>query len=168
MDKLFVNTTTYTKDVYLEFLRFHNRKYNFSYHSYTIFWSFLFILCIFIAFDSGLRVQGVFLTLFLACFIFYRFYRPKMIVDKEMNSDKFSDSNTITFVFYDNFFEIKNKNGKFSYKYFNLRKVFETDGFFYLYVSKENAFLISKDTFSFGAVQDFSTFMKDKCGFRFR
>lgn len=155
MDELFVNTTTYTKDVYLEFLKFHNKKYNFYYHAYTIFWSFLFVLCIFIAFDSGSRFQGVFITLFLACFIGYRIYRPKMIVDKEMNSDKFSDNNTNTFVFYDKFFEISNKKGKFSYKYFDLRKIFETDDFFYLYVSSENAFLVSKGRLFYWLYREF-------------
>ena len=164
--KLFENKTTYTSDTYVEFLKFHNKKYNFSYILYTIFWSFLFFLCIIISFSSNARLQGVLLTIVLICFITYRIVRPKMIVNNELSSDKFSDNNTNTFTFYNKYFEIKNKNGKFNYKYFMLFKVFENTDFYYLYISKENAFLISKHAFSIGTSDEFAKFIKSKCGLK--
>ncbi len=110
MDKLFENKTTYNKDVYIEFLKFHNKTFNFSYTLYTIFWIFLLALCIYLSFGSNRRFQGVVLTIALACFIIYRFYHPKSIVNKELKSDKIADNSTNTFSFYDNNFEVENNN----------------------------------------------------------
>ncbi len=166
--KLFVNKTTYTTDTYVEFLKFHNKKYNLSYIAYTVIWIMLFIFCIIIAFGSEMRLQGVSITMILVVFIIYRILRPKMIVNREMKSEKVSDNNTNTFVFYRNQIEISNNNGKFNYKYMNFRKVFETKDFFYLYVTRENAFLVSKNTFSLGNSKDFSNFIKDKCRFKYK
>lgn len=168
LEKLFVNKTTYTKDIYIDFLKFHNKKYNPSYIAYTVFWAFLFFLCIVLSFSSGNRVQGVIVTIILISFVIYRVARPKLIVSKEMNSDKFEGNLTNTFTFYEKNFEVKNVNGKFIYKFSNLRKVFETKDYFYLYVTKENAFLLSKSTFSFGTSYNFSKFIKDKCGLKYK
>ncbi len=168
MEKLFENKTTYTQDIYLDFLKFHNKKFNFSYMLYTIVWSMILLLCIYLAFASGNRIQGVIITMILAGFILYRIVHPKRIVERELDSDKISTNNTNTFSFFDKNFEIKNNNGSFMYKYFMLKKIFETDDYFYLYVTRENAFLLSKKTFSLGSPQDFSKFMKKKCGFKFK
>ena len=168
MEKLFENKTTYDKDTYIEFLKFHNKTYNFSYMAYTVFWSFLFILSIYLSFSSQNRLQGVLLTIVLICFVFYRVYRPKRIVDKEMKSDKVSTNNTNTFSFFEKNFEIMNNNGSFTYRYFMLHKVFETSDFFYLYVTKENAFLVAKDSFTFGTAEDFSKFIKNKCKLKYK
>lgn len=168
MNKLFENKTTYTTDVYIKFLEFHNKKYNFSYIAYTVFWSFIFFLCIILSFGSNSRIQGVTITIILVCFITYRIIKPKMIVNNELNSDKFTENNTNTFYFYDKNLEVSNKNGKFSYKYSMFRKVFETSDFFYLYVSKENAFLVSKLAFSLGTAKDFSSFIKSKCTLKYK
>lgn len=168
MDKLFVNKTTYSQETYIDFLKFHNKKFNLSYIMYTMFWSFMFLLCIILSFSSNMRLQGVLITIILVIFIIYRFARPKMIVEKEMSSEKISTNNTNTFTFYNNIISISNKNGKFSYKYFMFRKIFETSDFFYLYVSKENAFLINKNSFSLGNAEDFAIFLKRKCPLKYK
>ncbi len=167
MEKLFENKTTYTQDTYITFLKFHAKKNNLPYMAYTIFWSFLLLLCTYLAFASRNRLQGVIVSLILVCFVIYRIYRPKMIVDKEKNSEKISTNNTNTFSFYDKKIEITNNNGTFDYKYFMFRKVYETADFFYLYVTKENAFLVSKKGFSLGTPEEFSKFIKNKCGFKY-
>lgn len=167
-EKLFVNKTTYTKDMYVDFLKFHNKKYNPSYIAYTVFWAFLFFLCIILSFGSGNRVQGVLVTTILICFVIYRIARPKFIVNKEITSDKFEGNLTNTFTFYEKNFEVKNVNGKFIYKYSNLRKIFETEDYFYLYATKENAFLLSKSAFSFGTSYNFSKFIKNKCSLKYK
>ena len=91
-----------------------------------------------------------------------------MIVDNEISSDKFGDNNTNTFSFYEKDFEVLNKNGKYTYKYFMIYKIFETHNFYYIYISKENAFLVSKHAFSIGNEVDFSSFMKSKCHFKYK
>lgn len=166
--KLFENITKNTKEAYVEFLNFHSSKNNLNYLAYTIFWSFAFLLCAFLAFGSGARVQGVLCTILLISFISYRIFRPKMIVNREMKSDKLAENSSNKYTFYDKNFEVKNKNGLFSYKYFMLKKIFETNDYYYLYVSQENAFLVSKNTFSLGTPHDFGVFMKSKCHLRFK
>ena len=168
MKKLFENKTTYNQDTYIDFLKFHNKTYNFSYVLYTIAWSALLILCIYLSFGSYNRIQGVILTVALIIFIFYRIIHPRMVVNKELESDKISTNNTNTFSFYEKTFEVENKNGSFIYRYFMLHKVFETADFFYLYVSRENAFLISKNTFSVGTAEEFSKFLRNKFKFKYK
>lgn len=168
MEKLFENKTTYTKDTYMEFLRFHTKTYNLPYMAYTMFWAAIFILCIYLAFSSGNRLQGVIITIILICFVVYRVYRPKKLVDNELKSEKISTNNINVFSFYDKNFLVENNNGVFTFRYFMLHRVFETDDFFYLYVNKENAFLVAKKTFSLGTAEDFSKFIKDKCKLKYR
>ncbi len=168
MEKLFENKTTYTHDTYITFLKFHAKKYNFSYMTYTVFWALLFLLCIYLAFSVNNRIQGVIVTLVLIGFLFYRIYKPKFTVKKEIKSDKISTNNTNTFSFFDKNFVVTNNNGSFDYKYFMLHKIFETKDFFYLYVTKENAFLLSKNSFTLGTAEEFSEFLKKKCKFKFK
>lgn len=167
MEKLFENKTTYTQDTYVEFLKFHNKTYNLFYMLYTAFWVALLLLCVYLSFASNMRIQGVLLTIVLIVFVFYRIYRPKMIVNREMKSEKVSDNNTNTFNFYDKNLVVQNNNGSFTYKYLLLRKVFETNTFFYLYVTKEDAFLIAKDSFTLGTQEEFSKFIKKKCALKY-
>ncbi len=167
-DKLFENKTKYSTDDYIEFLKFHNRKFNFYYMAYTAFWVFLLLFCIIICFRSGSRIQGVLITIILVSFVCYRTIKPKMIVDNEIKSDKYGEDSTNTFSFYEKDFEVKNKKGRFKYRYSIFRKIYETNNFFYLYVSKENAFLVSKNTFSLGSTEDFAKFIKQKCKFKYK
>ncbi len=163
MRKLFENKTTYTEDTYIEFLKFHSKTYNLSYISYTLAWSAFLLLSIYLSFSSKLITQGILLLLALIGFVFYRLYHPKMIVHKELSGEKISTNNTNTFSFFDNYFIIDNNNGSFSYRYFLLHKVFETADYFYLYMTKENAFLLSKNSFSLGTSEEFSKFIRRKC-----
>lgn len=126
------------------------------------------MLCIFFSFSTGLRVQGFLVTLLLICFISYRILRPKMIVQQELTSDKLDGNNTNIFSFYEKKFIIQNCKGKFEYRYFMLYKAFEAKDFFYLYATKENAFLVSKHAFSLGNAKDFGSFLKKKCKLKYR
>ena len=168
MEKLFENKTTYNKDTYMEFLRFHTKTFNLSYMAYTFFWAVIFMYCIYLSFSLNERLQGVIITLVLIGFVFYRLYKPKKIVEKELKSDKISSNNSNTFTFYQKNFKVKNNNGSFEFRYFMLHRVFETDKFFYLYVNEENAFLVSKRSFTFGTAEDFSKFIKNRCILKYR
>ena len=87
-NKIFINKTTNTEEAYMDFLSFHSKTFNLIYLSYTVFWAFLFLLCIILAFGSGLRLQGVTFTILLITFILYRIIRPKLVTNKELKSDK--------------------------------------------------------------------------------
>ena len=167
-NKLFENKTTYTQDMYIDFIKFHNKKYNFTYLAYTIIWSIILFSCIIYCFSYNMKIQSIVIIIILISFVIYRFARPKMVVDKELKSDKVGKNNINVFSFFPKYMEIKNKNGKFNYKYLMIRKVFETKDAFYLYVTRENAFLISKNTFSLGTAEDFSKFAKSKFGMKYK
>ena len=166
--KLFVNKTVYNAKVYEEFLQFHGKRYNLAYWLYTGIWTVVLFFCIIIAFGSQMSTQAVLINIILVCFIGYRILKPKFIIKRELKGDKVSDSSLNTFSFYDNYLMVANKEGKFRYKFLMLRRVFETNSFFYLYVSRENAFLIDKNGFSLGTSKEFSDFIKGKCKFKFK
>ena len=107
-----------------------------------------------------MRIQGVLITIMLIAFLAYRIIYPQLTVKKELSSEKITSKNVNTFEFYDKDIKIINQNGTFIYKYFSFRRIFETDTYFYFYVTKENAFIISKKAFSLGTVEDFSKFIK--------
>jgi len=168
MKKIFENKTTYTEEIYMEFLAFHRKKYMLSYILYTVFWGLLLLLCIYLSFGSNNRLQGIILTIGFLAFLSYRIYRPKYIFNSQLKSHKVPDNNTNLFNFFDKYLEVQNNNGSFKFRYFMFHKIFETNNFFYLYVDKENAFLVKKDTFSLGTPENFSKFIRSKCRLKFR
>lgn len=168
MKKLFKNKTTYSKETYMSFLAFHAKVYNLRYTLYTVFWGLVFLLCIFLSFRIKNTLQGISIIFILIGFVAFRIYKPKIVAQKELKSDKISNNNINTFSFFDNHFEIKNNNGTFDFRYFKLHKIFETKDFFYLYANNEDAFILSKDGFISGTKEDFSTFIKNKCRFKYK
>lgn len=168
MEKLFENKTTYSEDVYMEFVEFHNKTHNLSYIAYTVFWSAVFALCMYLAFSIGNIYQGTLVTVILIGFLLYRIFRPNFLVKKELKSDKIANNNTNIFSFFEKNFKVQNGKGNFDFKYLLLYKVYETSDYFYLYVNRENAFLVSKKSFTMGTSKDFSNFIKNKCKLKYR
>lgn len=167
MKILFKNTTQYSKKVYSEFLKFHNKKYNFSYTFYTLFFAMLILFCIILHAKNSNIFYTIFFSIILICFISWRFFRPVFKMKKEIKSDKIAKEKKFKFVFYNNYFKIHDKKDVFKIYYFKLRKVFETDDFFYLYTDKEYSFLVSKSGFSVGSETEFSEFIKKKCWLKY-
>ena len=97
----------------------------------------------------------------------WRFFRPAFTVNKELKSDKIAKEKKFKFIFYKNHFEIHDKKDIFKIYYFKLRKVFETDDFFYLYIDKEHSFLVIKSGFTVGSESEFSEFIKKKCWLKY-
>lgn len=168
MNKLFINKTAYTEETYMDFVMFHNKTYNLSYLLYTLFWTILLALCSYLLFSTHNPLQGTVFILIIIAFLYYRIYRPKLTVRKELKSEKVSSNNTNTFIIYDKIFRIKNSNGSFDFRYFNLHRIFETQHYFYLYVDRENAFILSKEGFTLGTAKAFSKFIKNKCKLKYR
>ena len=52
--------------------------------------------------------------------------------------------------------------------YWQLKRVFETEDKFYLYLDKTDAFILDKQGFEIGKVDDFREFIKRKCIFRYK
>lgn len=166
MEKLFENTTTYTKDVYAEFVQFHNQKYNLKYNLYTLFVLALIVFCMVLQFLYDNIGLGILFVIFMGVFLFWRVFHPYFFVKKEANSSKVKNQMKNTYSFYDRYLEIKNSTDDVKLPYFKLYKVFETENYFYLYINKNYSFVLSKDGFSIGNAEDFYGFIKKKTWYK--
>lgn len=168
MEILFKNTTTLNKDEYLELIKFHGKKNNLKYYLYTA--GMALILIIGISYQIHLKnyVSLTLLSLILVGFLAYRFIEPYRKAEKEVNGEKVKGNLVNTYIFYDTNFVVKNKYGRDTLKYRKLFKVYESTDVFYLYISKEDVFIVEKDKFQIGNAQDFAEFMSKKVGYKFK
>lgn len=162
MEKLFENTTTYTPEIYHEFVKFHNKKYNFKYHLYTLAILICIIFCMVSQFLNNNIFMGILFVFVMVIFLLYRVYHPYFLTKKEASSDKVKKQLRNTYSFYDKYMEIKNSNDTIKLKYHKLYKIFETENYFYLYLNKTYSFVLDKNSFSVGSSEDFYKFMKRK------
>jgi len=163
MKPLFKNTTIYNSKNYNQFVKFHEKKFSFSYNAYNIVMFILLSYCIIL---NIIEKNILFVLLFLALLLFLFFIRIYLPIKRyEKTRKKYSKNkeNSFTFSFYKFYFTLQSK----TFYYFKLYKVFETKDYFYLYVNDENAILISKKGFEIGTAEQFSEFIKKKCLFKY-
>jgi len=165
---LFKNTTIYNKKIYINFNNFHINKFGFKYDIYTLLLAILFLYCIVIIFKNKVYYLGFLFILGLISFIIWRLFRPIITFKKEVNSRKIVKHQKFTYCFYNYFFDILNDNKKSSLSYFRIRKIFETDNEFYLYLDKTHALLLDKSSFTIGTSEEFSKFIKKKCWYKYK
>lgn len=168
MKILFKNVTTLNKGEYMELIRFHGKKNNFKYYLYTAIMGL--ILIIGISYQIILRnyISLALLSLILIGFLAYRFIEPYRKAEKEMKGEKLQGNLINTYIFYDKNFVIKNIYGKDNFKYRKLFRVYENENVFYLYINKEDVFIVSKDKFEIGDSYKFKEFISQKVGYKFR
>ena len=161
---LFKNTTTYTNKNYSQFLKFHNDKYEFSYNFYTIIMSVLLGYCVIINIKNKNLLTTLLFTLLLIGFVLLRFYLPIKRLKKTKETIKKSKTSSHTFLFYDYYLKVD----KQIVYYFKLYKVFEAKDYFYLYINQDYALMIDKHGFQIGTVENFRSFIKKKCLFKYK
>lgn len=165
---LFKNKTKYDKEIYRKFLEFHSKKYHFQSTLFNVviiaFILFLIVLQITYKYYSIAILSAIIFT----GFCLYRYFHPIFVVTKELKGETISQEKSFTFKFYEKYFKVSDNMNVNTVKYLNLRKVFETKDFFYLYLDKTHAFIINKKNFSIGTSLDFSRFIKKKCFLRFK
>lgn len=166
MKILFKNKTKYTKDIYEKYLHFHQNKFGSKYTFTTI----VTILLLFFCIIMNLKYSNYF-TIFILLIVFvffclYRFLYPAKKVEKELKTEKFKKEKEFIFTFYKNFFVISDKKKSEKIKYWKLHRVYETNDFFYLYIDKNHAFLLNKDTFTKGNTEEFLKFLKKKIWYK--
>ena len=165
---LFKNVTKYSKEIYDEFLAFHQSKYNLQYFLYTLFVFLCFLFCIVLQVIYRNFTLVILFFVFLICFMLYRYFNPQKKISKEYESEKIKEEKMHTFIFYEKFFTISDGNSSSKVKYYKLYRVFETKKFFYLYLNKSNAFLIDKSKFIRNKEEQFSNFISKKCWWIYR
>ena len=168
MKILFENITEYNKNEINKFQEFH-AKINIPYVLYLF---FLLILLIFLLVVNIIRhnwkwVIGCF-VLGSMLFVYYKFFKKEK--DK-INNIKVTDKR-FKFDFYDNYLTAtdisKNNNGHSTTNYFEIKKVYETEENFYLYMGETYSLVINKNNFTIGKLNDFREFIKKKCILRYR
>lgn len=168
MKLLFKNTTKYNKELYFKFNEFHNEKFGLKYEIYTLLLAILFLYCSIINFKNRIYYLGFLFIIILVSFIIWRFFRPVFVFKKEVKSKKISKCQSFTFCFYSIYLTIINKDKKTTLPYFKIKKVFEADEEFFLYLDKNHALLLRKDCFTIGNSNDFTNFIKKKCFLRYK
>lgn len=163
MKPLFKNITIYNSKNYNQFVKFHGEKFNFSYNMYTLLMLALILYCIVL---TIIQKNFLLLLIFLAMFaltVLFRMYLPVKRYQKTKKKLAQSKQTSVTINFYKFHFKIEQK----VYPYLKLYKVFETQDYFYLYINKDQAVLVSKKGFKIGNAGDFTDFIKKKCLFKY-
>ncbi len=165
---LFKNKTKYSKEIYKQFVDFHSKKYHFSYVLFTATIIFLILFCIVLQISYRYYSLAILSCIIFTCFCLYRYFHPISVVNKELKGKTLQEEKSFTFKFYEKYFKIQDKLQIDTVKYYQIRKIFETKNFFYLYIDRTHAFIINKENFLIGKPADFSEFLKKKCIFRFK
>lgn len=167
---LFKNITKYDKEIYTDFLKFHQKVFGLKYSLYTAF--IIGILLILIALQ--LRIHNIDFAIIL-CFVIvgfflWRYLHPASEVSKEFNSEKIQNKKEFTFTFYEKKIKIRENDKLETYiiKYNELYRIYETKDFFYLYTDSTHSLLINTNSFIIGNSKEFSEFIKKKCKFKFK
>ena len=164
---LFKNTTQYTKKVYDKFLEFHRKKYRIPYIAFNVIIIACILFCLILQIQYHNFNVAILICVILTVFVLWRYLHPIFEIEKEYKSDKIKKEKVFTFKFYDNYMTCEDLKHISKYKYYRLRKIFETDDFFYIYLNKSHAFLLDKSSFSNNCSSDFSIFIKKKCLMRY-
>ncbi len=168
MKLLFKNITTYSQDIYDEFLNFHSRKFSFKYHLVSLMISMLILFLIMLYIQNHYYELAVIFCACLTSFILYRYFSPIEEVSKDYHSDKITKQLSFTFSFYNKYFKVYTKKRYSVIPYRKLYKIFETDTFFYLYLDNRHSFIVDKSGFKKGTPIAFRDFIKKKCPFKYK
>lgn len=165
---LFKNHTKYSKKNYNSFIKFHNGKFGLIYDAYTLFVLILLIYCFVTSLKGQAYMLSVVFFIAMIAFVSYRIFEPLQLHKKQIKSNTISKENEIIFYFYEKTFKIREKAKMVRIYYWQLHKVYETENFFYLYLSKRYAVLVDKSGFTLGTSQEFANYMKKKLKLKYK
>ena len=166
MKVIYKNTTKYTKEIYSEFLQFHQKKYGLKALISTIIISILILYCMITCFIGNEPLIGF---IFLAGgigFITYRYFGPLKFIKKEYNSKKITNENEFTFTFYKHYMKLEGTDINKKVRYWTIKKAYENNKYYYLYIDKNYAFVLKKNGFAIGDSKTFLPFIKKKILFK--
>ena len=167
---LFKNITKYDKEIYTDFLKFHQKVFGLKYSLYTAFVIGLLLILVAMQIRNHNMNLAIILCSIITGFFLWRYLHPASEVTKEFNSAKIQNEKEFTFTFYEKKIKIRENDKLETYmiKYNELYKIYETEEFFYLYTDNRHALLINTNSFIIGNSEDFSEFIKKKCKFKYK
>ena len=168
MKPLFKNTTQYNSEIYDEFLKFHEKKFHFTFTIYNIFVIAFLLFCIIYQISRHNSFVAIFICFLLTGFILWRNLHPAKEVRDTYQSNVIQKEQKFTFAFYPKHLKISNMMQYQTIKYSKLYRIYETPTFFYLYIDRSHSYLLDKNKFLIGTPEEFKIFMKKKCFFKMR
>lgn len=167
---LFKNVTKYNKEIYTDFLKFHQKVFGVKYSLYTAFVIGLLLILVAMQIRSHNMDLAIILCFVIVGFFLWRYLHPASEVSKEFNSEKIQNEKEFTFTFYEKKIKIRENDMLDTYiiKYNELYKIYETKDFFYLYIDRTHSLLINTNNFIIGNPEDFSEFIKKKCRLKYK
>ncbi|MCI8655739.1 MAG: YcxB family protein [Clostridia bacterium] len=165
---LFKNHTKYSKNNYNKFVQFHNSKFGLFYDIYTIIVLILLVYCFIIAIKHKSILLSIVFFITICIFSVYRIFHPLYSYKKQTKSKTIAKEHEIILYFYEKNFKVREKARCSRVRYWQLHKVYETDKFFYLYLTKKSAILVDKTGFTLGNSNQFSNFIKNKMKFKYK
>ena len=167
MESLFENKTKCTNKEYEKYLETYQKEYALSENINTIIYFIFLIFCIIFAIKEKEIILGIGLIVIAIIFIWYKFIRPYKSQQKTQQKTTLQQY-ICNYKFYKNNFIVNAPEGKATIFYFKLYKVIETNTHFYIFISKENGFIISKKGFTKGEEAEFSKFIIKKAKLKYR
>lgn len=168
METLFENKTKCSQKEYNDFLKSYKKEYEKSDTAWILFNFIFFGICMIIAFLEKEFLLGIALILGLSVYFWFKIIKPTKEVEKDKKSHKTSGHFVNNYEFYKNFLRVENVDGKAQILYFKLYRVVETNTDFYIYISRQYAFIVSKLGFTKGTSEEFAQFMKKKMFARYK
>ena len=159
---LYKNKTALNKEIYKNFLVFHQSKNNWKFWIYTITFFILFIIILAFQIKATNKLSFFLIFSIFLVFLYQQFIFPTKKIQKEFKSEKIQKELLNTFTFYSKYFTVQNNLGKTQIKYYKIYKFYSTSNYFYIHLDKNNAFLLSKSNFTVGTPNDFEKFIKSK------
>jgi len=164
MKVLFKNTTKYDKENRENFSNFHQKKYGKKELINAILISIP-ILYIVLYNIINLNWIGFIILVVLGVLVYLI---KKLTVKKSKAKNKKQKNKEFTFYFYERHIKIRAKRQFERMTYFEIKKIFETDENFFLYIDDKHSMILDKEGFEIGNEKDFAEFIKKKCPFRYR
>ena len=164
MKILFKNTTKYDKENRENFINFHRDKYG----TKTFIKGILISACAAYMVIFNVMYDNWIGILILALLAIMIYFFNKFLVNKKNKKKKKQKNKEFTFFFYERFIKIKCKRQFERMRYFEIKKVFETEENFFLYTDDTHSLILDKDGFEIGNEKEFAEFIKKKCPFKYR
>ena len=136
--------------------------------AYFLFTVVFFGLCMILAFIEKEFILAVIVLIWLIFYLWYKLIRPLKREKKQTANIKTRGGFFNTYKFYNNYFDVDNPEGTAKIYYMKIYKMIEDAQYYYIYITKEHAFIISKNGFLKGNSIEFSDFMKKKLIFKYK
>lgn len=166
--ELFKNKTKCTKKEYDTFVAVHSKENSPMEFSKMAFYVFLGIIIFVLSILNKEYKLTIVLFIWLILYITVSFTLSKKRMENQEKSDRLLKEYVNTYKFYKYYFKTETPDGTAETLYFKIYKVIETETNFYIYISQDYAFIVSKDGFIDCESSEFAKFLRKKIKLKYK